>query len=343
LSGPPSKPERLGPRRRTFLTQLALLGLGGAGLILARDRLIWPAPKVAFEGDAATTGWLGLPEPGGLVELVGRVHGTYLQVVVDSGAQYSAIDTGLAERLALPSASPIPMLAFGVSGQPSVTRSVKLDLDLGALKLEGLRAATLDLNPLSRLTRQPFSMLLGRDLLKTVVLEIDFPAAKAAFHRRDVWTPDAALRDVDVRSASGAIMAPVGVEDARPLEVMVDTGATSALALSAAAAQAAGVLDGRGVRTGRSVTLGGVSQDRVVTARRLSFAGDWLEDVELQIYSPAVKGPIPQGLLGLGVLKRYRVVLDHGGGRMFVEGPVAAGPTRRRRVRITPEPGVTEE
>jgi predicted aspartyl protease len=337
LSGPPH------PRRRTFLTQLALLGLGGAGLILARDKLVWPAPKVAFAGGAATTGWLQLPEPGGLVALVGRIQGTYLQVVVDSGAQYSAIDTGLAERLALPAASPIPMLAFGVSGQPSVTRSVKLDLDLGALQLLGLRAAALDLAPLSRLTRQPFAMLLGRDLLKTVVLEIDFPAARAAFHRRDGWRPDAGLREVAVRSASGALMAPVSVEDAAPLEVMVDTGATAPLALSAAAAKAAGVMDGRALRTGRSVTLGGVSQDRVVTARRLAFAGDGLADVEVQIYSPAVKGPIPQGLLGLGVLKRYRVVLDHGGGRLFVEGPVAAGPTRRRRVRITPEPGVAEE
>lgn len=342
MSGPPSDPKYSG-RRRGFLIQLALLGLGGAGLILARDRLVWPAPKVVFEGDASTTGWLSLPDPGGMIALVGRINGTYLQVVVDSGAQYSAIDTALAQRLGLAAASPIPMLAFGVSGQPSITRSVKLDLDLGPLKLAGLRAAALDLAPLSRLTRQPFSMLLGRDLLKTVVLEIDFPAAKAAFHRRDGWTPDGGLREVDVRSASGAIMAPVAVEDASPLEVMVDTGATAALALSASAAEGLGLMDGRGVKTGRSVTLGGVSQDRVVTARRLAFAGDWLEDVEVQIYAPAVKGPIPQGLLGLGVLKRYRVALDHGGGRMFVQGPVAAGPARRRRVRITPEPGVVEE
>ena len=326
------------PSRRGVLVQLAVLGAAGLGLVLARDKLIWPAPKVSFTGGGETTGWLPLPQPGGLIELTGRIAGQPVQVVVDSGAQYSAIDTALAERLGLAPASPIPMLAFGVSGKPAVTRSVKLDLDLGELKLAGLRAAALDLRPLSRLTQQPFDLLLGRDLLKAVIAEVDFPNARAAFHRQETWRPGPADRAATVRSAHGAIMAEVEVEDAAPMEVMVDTGATAALALSAEAARAAGLLDGRTVQLGRSVTLGGVSQDRVVRARRVAFAGDELADVEVQIYAPSMKGPIPDGLLGLGVLNRYRTVLDLAGGRMFLEGPFSPGRQRRRNVRIIRAP-----
>jgi predicted aspartyl protease len=330
--------------RRALLTQLGVLAVGGAGVWLLRERLAWPLPEVSFRGGGDTTGWLPLPEPGGMVDLPARVAGREIRVVLDSGAQYSAIDAGLARELALPQGSPVPMLAFGVSGQPSVTRSVRLDLDLGAMTLRDLRAATLDLHPLSRLTRRPFSMLLGRDLLRTVVAEIDFPRGRAAFWRASAWTPGEAWRAVTVRPGPAhAIMAEVQIEEAQPLDVMVDTGATGGLALAEEAATAAGLLAGRPVRTGRSVTLGGVSQDRMVEARHIRFAGHRFEDVEVQIFAPAVSGPIPDGLLGLGVLRRFRVALDHARGRMFLMGPFEPPAGRTRRVRITPRPGVAED
>ncbi len=311
---------------------------------LLRDRLAWPLPEVAFRGGGDTTGWLTLPEPGGMVELPAVIAGRQIRVVLDSGAQYSAIDTGLATELALPQASPVPMLAFGVSGQPSVTRSVRLDLDLGAMTLTGLRAATLDLDPLSRLTRRPFSMLLGRDLLRAVVAEIDFPRGRVAFWRSASWSPGAEWRAATVRSGTAAaLMAEVQVENAEPLDVMVDTGATGALALSEKAATAAGLLAGRDVRTGRSVTLGGVSQDRMVRAAHVRFAGRRFDDVDVQIFAPAANAPIPAGLLGLGLLRRFRVALDHDRGRMFLIGPYDLPAGRRvRRVRITPQPGATD-
>jgi predicted aspartyl protease len=330
--------------RRAVLSQLGLLAAGGAGVWLLRERLAWPVPEAAFRGGSETTGWLPLPEPGGLVELPAVVGGRHIRVVLDSGAQYSAIDTSLAGALALPLASPIPMLAFGVSGQPSLTRAVALDLDLGAVAFRGLRAATLDLHPLSRLTRRPFSMLLGRDVLRAVVAEIDFPGGRVAFRRSETWAPGGQWRAATVRRGPAhAIMAEVQVEDAPPLDVMVDTGATGALALSEKAATTAGLLSGRKVQSGRSVTLGGVSQDRMVQASRVRFAGHAFDEVEVQVFAPAASGPIPDGLLGLGLLRRFRVALDHARGRMFLDGPHAVTGRRPRRVRITPQPGAAQD
>lgn len=308
--------------RRSFLSRLGLLALGGAGAWALRERLAWPVPEVAFPNDGDTSGWMALPGPQGLVELPAKVGGRAIKVVVDSGAQYSAIDAGLANELGLPQASPLPLLAFGVSGQPSVTRSVRLDLDLGAMTLAGLRAATLDLHPLSALTNRPFSMLLGRDLLRAAVVELDFARARAAFWRSEAWAPGADWRAATVRSGRAhALMAEVAIEAAPPVEVLVDTGASGALALSEEAARQAGLLAGRAVRHGRSITLGGVSQDRMVRAKQVQFAGHELRDVDVQIFAPAAHGPIPDGLLGLGVLQRFRVALDHARGRMFLQEP----------------------
>jgi len=312
-------PGRPGLHRRAALGRLIGLGLGAAGLLTLRWQLAWPTPQVRFsEGD--WSGWMRLPIVGGLVRLTARIDGVRVPAVVDSGAQYSAIDGDLAGRLRLPAATVIPMMAFGVSGGPTLTRAVRLDADLGGFSLQGLRAATLNLHSLSRLTRQPFSLLLGRDFLRDVVADLDFPAGRVAFHRRASWRPPAGARLTPARSDGGALMAPVAVEAAPPVEVMLDTGATGALALSEEAARAAGLLDGRPLRQGDSVTLGGVSQDGLATARTLVFAGDRLEQAPVQIYRPSARAPVPAGLLGLGVLKRYRVVLDHGGGRLFLIG-----------------------
>jgi hypothetical protein len=260
---------------------------------------------------------------------------------VDSGAQYSAIDGGLAERLRLPAATPLPMIAFGVSGGPSLTRAVRLDVRLGAVSIRGLRAATLNLQPLSGLTRQPFSLLLGRDFLRAVVLEADLPQRRVAFFAPHGWTPPAGARPVAVRLEAGGPMVPVRIEDAPPIEVMVDTGATGALALSETSARAAGLFDGRPIRAGQSVTLGGVSQDGMVRARRLEFAGHALHDLDVQIFRPAENAPVPDGLLGLGVLERFHVALDLPGARLFLIGPEhpprPQTPQRPTRFGVEPE------
>lgn len=322
--------RRAGHSRRSLLTQLAALGAAGAAFLLVRNHLAWPEPEVRFRSGTGS-GWLDLPRSGGLIELPVRIKDVWIRAVVDSGAQYSAIDAALSERMQLPSATPIPLVAFGVSGQPSLTRSVNLDLGIGedrSVGVAGLRAATLNLASLSGITRQPFSMLLGRDFLRAVVMDVDFPRARVAFHQPGVWRPFAGAVAVPVRERAGALLVQVAVETAAPFEVMVDTGATGALALSEDAARAAGLLDGRRVTRARSVTLGGIGQNRIVRAGTVRFAGQLVRDVPVQIYDPSLKGAIPNGLLGLGLLARHRMGFDLAGRRILLSAP--EGPPRRR-------------
>jgi predicted aspartyl protease len=307
------------PHRRAVLRRLLALGLGAGAVVAVRWQLAWPAPQVAFR-EGGSSGWMRLPARGGLIALTARIGRARVGAVVDSGAQFSAIDAELARRLDLPAATPLPMVAFGVSGGPRLTRAVRLDADLGGVSLTGLRAATLSLLPLTRLTRQPFSLLLGRDFLQAVVAEADFPAARVAFHAPESWVPPPAARPVPVRLAAGGLMPAVSVEGGAPVSVLLDTGATGPLALSEKTARAAGLLDGRPLSVGESVTVGGVSQDGVARAREIVFAGHRLTDVEVQIYHPARHAPVPAGLLGMGVLKRFHLAMDHAQGRLFMIG-----------------------
>lgn len=317
--------------RRALVSRLGLLAAGGAALYLLRDRLPWPAPGVEFAGGERTP-WIPMPGRGGLIELPAEAAGVPLRVVVDSGAEFSAIDRSLAQRLELPQPVALPMLAYGVSGEPSLTHTVRFDLALPGLTVRGMRAAVLDIAGLSAATGRDFQILLGRDVLRELVVEADFPRRRTAFHRRGTYARPHDAIAVPVTLQGGAPMTPVRIEGAAPLRVMVDTGATGVLALSAEAARAAGLLaPGREVRRAHSVSLGGVSLDQMVRARTVEAAGVTLRDVDVQVYAPSVRGPIPPGLLGTGFLERFRMVLDLAAAGLFLVPP---GPTLVREPRL---------
>lgn len=323
-----------GATRRSLLRSLAFLGVGVGAAWWLRERYLFPRPDVAFAGGRTDTGWLPLPDTGGLVELTAHVGGQAVRVVVDSGAQFSAIDRNLAAQLGLKPAM-LPLLAFGVSGAPTVTHTVDLDLSIGPLLLKGVRAATLELVTLSGVIRRPFSMLIGRDVLRALVADIDWPTSRVRFVQPGAFRPPADATVARVQTRGGALMTPIRIEGSAPVDVMIDTGATSDLALSEKTATELGLLNGRHVTSGRSVSLGGMSEDRVVRARSVEFSGRQIPDVEVQVFSPTHPAPLPAGLLGVGLLKRYRVALDLGAGVMWLTlAPLRLVPPPRPRATL---------
>lgn len=304
--------------RRALLANIPVLAAGGAAVWFMRDRIPWPPPRVTYaRGDR--TAWIALPEPGGLIDIQCQIGGRDIRAVVDSGAQFSAIDRELAEALGLKRTATLPMLAYGVSGDPSLTHTVKLDLALPGMSVSGMRAAVLELTNLSQITGRGFSLLLGRDVLRELVVDIDFPLRRVAFQTPETYVPPRDALPAPLKLVGGAPMIAVRIEGGPPIDVMVDTGATGLLALSAKTAETAGLLSaGREVRSAHSVSLGGLSLDRVVTARRIEIAGVSLTNVGVQIYDPSARAAVPAGLLGTGFLRRFRMALDLGEGRLFL-------------------------
>ena len=299
-----------------------LIGVAAAagGLFLVRDRLPWPPLTPRFQ-NGRDTPWQAIPH-GGLMEVAVAVNGTPIHAVIDSGAQFSAIDRALAERLQLQRNVAAPLVAFGVSGGPMLTHTVRLDLALPGLAVTGLRAAALDLAPLAQATGREFQMLIGRDLLRRVVIEADFPLRRVRFLTPGAYAPPPDARTIVLADGTRGPMIRVQVEAAAPIEVLVDTGSAGVLALSDDAAREAGLLHpGRAVSQAHSVSLGGLSLDRRVTARAVTIGNLTLRDVDIQVYRPAANAPAPSGLLGTGLFSRYRMALDLAGDRLHLVPP----------------------
>jgi predicted aspartyl protease len=296
--------------RRAFLLRAAALGGAAGALWLVRDRLPWPPLEVRFTQGPATP-WARLPARGGLIEIPVLADGVRIRAAVDSGAQFSAIDGALAERLGLARTIAAPLIAYGVSGGPNLTHTVKLGLQLPGLEIPHLKAAALPLADIAFATGRDFQLLIGRDVLSRVVLEADFPAGRVRFLAPGTFRPPRDAEVVPLKRRGGAPTATVHVEAAPPLDVLVDTGATAILALSEDAARATGLLaPGRPVTRAHSVSLGGLSLDRMVVARSIRLGGVTVRNAAVQVYSPGKSTPAPAGLLGSGLLGRFRMALD---------------------------------
>jgi hypothetical protein len=78
---------------------------------------------------------------------------------------------------------------------------------------------------------------------------------------------------------------------------------------------------GREVSAAHSVSLGGLSLDRLVTARTVRVGGMTLRDADVQIYRAAANAPAPSGLLGTGLFRRFRMGFDLAGERLVLVRP----------------------
>ncbi len=312
------------------MTQAGILAVGGASVWWLRENVIWPKPGVDFANAQGASGWMGFSDEEPRIIIIDvQVNGSPVRALLDSGAQSSVLDRGLAERLGVSLSAIAPVVAFGVSGSAQVGRTASIDVTMGELALTGLRTAVLELAPIANASRRHFSMIIGQDILEVLVADIDFPGGRVAFHDPVRHLMPQGAVAAPARTEGRELMVPIVLEGV-PLEVVLDTGASGALALSPEAAQTAGLLDGRDVRTAPSITFGGVSNDRVIRAGALSFAGVDYPDVRVHIYTPAQGARIPPGLLGVEVLERFRVLLNVQRGELHL---IPGEPRSRRRRR----------
>lgn len=304
--------------RRALITRAALVAAGAGALFAVRDRLPWPPLDARF-ANGRDTPWQRLPDRPGLVEMTVAVNGAPVRAVIDSGAQLSAVDAGLAARLGLERVLAAPLLAYGVAGRPRLTHTVHMDLTTPGLAVPGLRAAVLDLAGMAAASGRDFQLLIGRDVLRRLVLEADFPLRRARFLAHGVFRPARDTVAIPLKVEGGAPLVGVQIEAAQPLDLLVDTGATGDLALSDGAGRRAGLTGAhRLLRQGHSISLGGLTPQRTVVAATVRLGPLSLRNIDVQIYAPGAARPGPGGLIGAGLLHPFRVALDLGGGKLWL-------------------------
>ncbi len=299
--------------RRSLLTQIGVLGLLAGGAWLVRDQLIWPTPRPRFASPGGS--WLPFSQPDQpLITVLAGLGGETVHALIDSGAQYTSVDAATVERLHLGKGPSIPMMALGVGGAGQMARGVSLEIELGGAQIPNLRAAALDLSAISQALGVEVPLIIGFDVLSAVRAEIDFFGRRLRLSDPGSGEMPPGGVSAPVHRSGRALVAEVILEG-MPLDLLVDTGATGLVGVSAEAAEKAGLTE-QPSRDARSVVLGGVAESRVVTAAHFEFAGFGFRDVDVHIIElPKVPG-FPKGLLGIDALRGHRVLIDAGAGRM---------------------------
>ena len=320
------------PSRRSLLAQFGILAAGAAGAWFIRDRVLWSAPEISFSPGLAWSGWLPFPAERRVIIVEVAVDGTPVKALIDSGAQSSAVDLALVQRLGLAVTAMAPVVAFGVSGAAQIGRAASLNVQAGDLTLRRLKAAALQLGPI---TQTGVSLILGQDVLRHLLADIDFPNGRIAFRDAEAFVAPAGAIQAPARVQGRALSTVVAIESSR-LDVVVDTGASSALALSSDTAQTLGLLSGEAAASTPSIIFGGVSHDRVVNVDSVEFAGQLYQDVPVQVFTSQAVARVPKGLLGVGLLDRFRVFLDLGHGKLSLLPEADSDLVRawRRRPRV---------
>lgn len=305
--------------RRSFLIRTGVIaGALGGGWWL-KDNVLWSAPGLAF-AEGATTPWIGFAARVLSPTIPVRIAGQTVNALVDSGAQYSVIDrrlhAAIAAELGPRPLFDIPLLAYGVGGQPQMGKGVRLDMAMDGLSLSGLRCAILDLGPLADEEGLSAPLILGQDLLKLLALEVDLVERRMRLMERQAVVHDARWSRVAVRRRGTALITPVEVEG-HTLDAVVDTGASSILSLSQPAAEAAGILDGRPAGTGESLVLGGQITADILTVSHLRAVGRTFREVDVPVYGAVGMPGIPSALLGMAAFRDQGLLLDIGGGALY--------------------------
>lgn len=308
--------------RRALLIRAAGLAAIVGGAWWAREHLLWPRPTLSF-ADGAGTPWLAYARRAVVPAVRVRIGGRDVAALIDSGAQYSVIDRGLVARLpaAARSLFDMPLVAYGVGGGSQMGRGTSLDLALPGLKIEGLRAAVLDLGPLASEAGLATPLILGQDVLGEAVLALDPARRHVRLIRREAFVRPADLAPAAVRRAGDALTAEVTVEGST-VEAVIDTGASALLGLSREAATGAGLLDGRPQESGVSLVLGGAMRSVIVEARTVTFADHLYRRAAVGVFDQPPLPNFPGGLVGMEAFAGRRAALDLGAGALFVSRPL---------------------
>lgn len=284
-----------------------------------------PQPKpqsVSIQSGGASTSWIpaDLAE-GRYIFVQGRVGGRETPILLDSGALNTVLSADFARQLGLNPAGRMHLEGTSHSQQAALAPGV--EIEIGTLKMSGLTVVVTDLGGVETAMGRKVPVILGKELFNSVVVEIDYPASRLAFHTPESYRPDPAGRPLRLLPGeSGARLVEASVEGLPTAPFVLDSGSGSAVTLFKSYVEAQGLLEDRSPRSER--LLRGVSGGSVVTLATLktfTLAGFELKDVPAEFFredSGAFHTRRAAGNLGAGILSRFRVVLDYSRGWMYL-------------------------
>jgi predicted aspartyl protease len=287
--------------------------------------------KPAFEADAKSTDWMAIAMNRPVqIYLPVTIDGQTVEALLDSGAAVSVIDGRTAERLGMSATE--RMVISGAAGEAPAAVIGAATIRIGNQTLPASRLVVTDLRAVAARSGRPIAMVLGKDAFDDLIVDVDAPGRRIAFRQPEGFTPPEGAVELPLRRLGDLRTTRIMVEGGGPLELLVDLGLAFSLELGPEAARRSGVLDGRPAsHFSQGVALGGSFSGDYTTAHSVALGGYEVPEVPIVVRdTPQAQRYHLDGVLGLELLSRFRMVFDYPHDRLFlIPAADSARPFRR--------------
>lgn len=246
-----------------------------------------------------------------LVAVPVTVNGVAATALLDTGAEWTAIDEAFARRLGLPLGARDS--ASGVAGSARGRRAPGVRVSVGDLGLAGIEAFVFDLSPMERVTGRKIPVVLGADAFRAAVVEVDPAAHVVVFHDPARFAPPAGALRLPLARVGDSRAVEVAIEGRSPVRLLLDLGSAGTVLLLPAYWRAHLPLEGRPTSTTAGTGIGGTREEATCTVGSLEIAGVSLANVpvDLETDRPTRLPRGVFGLLGWAVLRRFHFFVDY--------------------------------
>jgi predicted aspartyl protease len=287
-----------------------------------------PHPSLAGQPKMGTTmpgddsaNWLPFSIPDGRhIVMSASINGIDSELMIDSGASDFALSSSFATQLGLVTTGHV--IASGVTGR-SMGRVVQSPLiSIGGITIRPAVTNVFDFEQLSALAGRPITAVIGRDLFRRFVVDIDFGNSRIAFHSGRIAERALMAHQLSLlQQGHGNRSIPISIGGREPIQAIFDLGSDTALYLSPDYAKRQELLHGKRQSTSLSAGVEGTEQNTVAVLDQIDLAGSVLKNVPVEI-PQRWANPVP-AVVGLPILQRFRLVID------FSDGHVSFIPNER--------------
>jgi hypothetical protein len=256
----------------------------------------------------------------GIILLDVKVQATQGLWILDSGYEYSLLDSATAQMSGIAVSAPSTVAQPGGSVSQGMARDVPLEVSGRPFRPDSL--AVLPLAGLAPVLGKPLAGLLGHDFFERYVVTIDYAARTVKLVSPDNWRPPAAATELPVWIENGEpfVLATLWVAGRTvPAKLKIDTGSLSGLGLNGSFVVQNNLFPADWPRRPlEGIAVGGATRNFVGRLDSMSFGGvtipqpvaGWSEDL-------ARVGDA--GTLGAPILARFRVTFDYARRRLVLE------------------------
>jgi predicted aspartyl protease len=247
-----------------------------------------------------------------------------LQFLLDTGGAGSSVDREVANRLGLKMARGQASVSGNAALEVGVIPEATVQVGQGQFKGQLLAAP---LSPLEPIFGRPLEGILGGSFMQHYVVELDF--------KKDVMR---LYEPTEFQYVEGGVALPFSLVNGIPfveLEVslpngksargsfLIDTGGNMVVHLYKQVAEGAGLLDKLPTLAETGYGIGGGATRRVAARGSTLLVGPYRFSRPIVVFSEDTAGlranPASIGLIGMEVLRRFKVTFDYSRKRMYLE------------------------